>query len=383
MTAVVGESDTYVRMQHRTLHLFIWLAILLLFAGVISGVGYFYFGNSKPEGNQIALYPAISEVAEAKLDSDKSVAIAKYEEIINNPSSSADEKALAEVVMAGVKFSATGDMSARIEEIRSLKKSFLDPTVIRGTRAAALSILGREYSLSGRNPDVLREVYKDPPFNQYFVRGDPDRSAILMEMASYEIYPSTVAAISIAQTAAGIEFAKKSATAGTPANIALAEEYLKKADAAAVQDSMDNPSYVLSDRYFSYIAGRAYTIGRLAIVKGEPYKSSYRSEFDTLINKIYATPRPLPDELMLNVRFTYARILGADADTESQKVQLDEIARILNGLSDPERYSFVLLLRNEQRYRPDGYLWSVVKRLSGVSPDFRDAVAKVAPALVQ
>lgn len=355
----------------RTYHLFLWLAGLLVLVGVFFAFSYFFNGASS-----ISLYPDIAQINQAKFAKDKTIALNLYNEIKTDPARSSDEKALADVEISGVEFIATGDIKARVTEIQNLKKAYLDQSVSPAVRAAALTVLGREYSLSGGNPAILNEVYKDAPFNSYFVPGSPGLSEINIEKAAYAIYPTTVAAIAVASTASGLDFLKGTSSS-TAAHIALAEEYLKKADAASIQDSKDNPTYIDSDRYMTYSAGRAYTLGRLAILKGEPYESSYRNAYDTLIIPLKSKQRPLPNELLLNVRFQYARVLAVDHHPVGEKQQLDQIAKLLNGITNPDVYSLVQSLRNEKEYRPTGQLWGEVQRMFGVSPDFKAAVTKV------
>lgn len=363
----------------RTFHLVIWLAAILLIVGALYVFGHAFLGT-QPES--IIQYQDAKEITEAKL-TDTKAAMDLFQEVQNDPAKSSNEKAMAVIAIAGVQYIASGgDISARLQDIEHLKKVYRDETVTPSIRAAALSILGKQYIFSGRNPAIFAEVYKDAPFNSYLVPNNPDLSTINVEKASYDLYPSTVAASTVAITAAAYDF-PNATSAVAPQRIALAEEYLNKSDAAMVIDAQGNPTYTDSDRYITYRYERAYTVGYLAITKGDPYKNSYKLEFDELIAFVQTKKRLLPHDLELNVRFQYARVLHADKETVAEKAQLDEIAKILNTISNPDVYSFVQSLQNHRTYRPKGTTWTAVQSMYTVSPDFKAVVAKVLSASSQ
>lgn len=360
-------------MPHTT-KLIYWLIALLAIAVIL------YFGSSFLNGgkfNTEIRFPDLSEIQKAEISGDNQSALAQYQLIKNDPTKTPSEKAIAAIQIAGISFDLSGDVSARTEEIQRMKNIFMDTTLSAATRAAALSVLGMKYNASGKDESVFSEIYRDAPFSDYLVADDPVLSALKLQQASYEMSPSSGAAIYVARLATDIVFNDpKLSTDEKTSYVGLAEDYLKKADATAIQEASRNSLNPNGERYILYRAMRAVTIGRLAIVKGDPYTKNYRQEFDDFIAFAMSKKSTFANDQILTVRFQYARILERNKDVEAEKEQLDLLGQALSALTNPDTRPFVLFLRNERSNSPTGPVWVSIQDMFKVSPDFKAAVNK-------
>ncbi len=354
-----------------------WLiALLVIPAGLYALYTYIFY-----DPNPSQLTRDLEQLVDAKVRGDDAAALAQYQQILSDPTSTAEERAIADVYIAGTEFSLSGDMSSRLSDVRKMKRIVADSTLSATVRAAAMSVLGNAYAVSGGDPAVFAEIYKGAPFDSYLVPDRPQLSAINLLKESYAMQPSSFAASKVAELASGRYFANPQQDATTTAAyVALAEEYLNKADIAALSEAQQRPAtYASSDRYILYRLSRAITVGRLAIQKGEPYKNSYRKEFNNFIALAQSIQSTLAHNVVFNARFQYARILEADGDTTAEKTQLDILARELDRLSNPNTIPFVLSLRNA-RAQPTEAMWLSVQRMSSTSPEFKTAIDKLTAA---
>ncbi len=359
-------------MLHTT-KLISWLAGLLLVGTLFYTVS--YFSGTLRSKSDAPFYTV--DLLTAKAGGDNVVALAQYRAIQDDPRKTSEEKALAELLIVGAEFSQTGDVKARLREIQKMKEISMDASLSAGVRATAMAILGSEYSVSGNDPVVFAEIYKDPPFDSYLVPNDPHLSALNIEKASYAIVPTPVAAVKIAHIASGQYFANPNQSASTrAAHIAMTEEYINKADVAVMRE-IRGAGYTEGDRYMFYRALRAVSIGQLAAAKGQLEGGAYRKEFEDFFTLAQSKKSFAAKNSLLNVRYEYASILAADEDTAAEKAQLDLLARELNELPNPKIYTLVLLLRNEHTYRPTGPVWVATEKMFKVSPDLKAAVNKI------
>ncbi len=356
------------------LRLIVWLLALLIPIIVVYGVyNLVILKSAQPVPSDLV------PILQAIRNGNEQAAIDLYETIQNDPSKNAGDKALATLYILNTSYSLSGDGDDSLEEVKALKKIINDPLIIKKVRAAAVNVLGNEYNVSGKNLDVVTEIYKDEPFRSYEVPGDPELSSLNLQKWSYDMFPSSAAAISVAQIASGRYFSHPDQPASTTAAyVAMAEDYLGKAEAAVIEELEGNPQwYVASHRYMIYRSMRAITIGRLAITKGEPYRSAYRREFDDFFAHAEGKKSAAASKAILSTRFQYARVLAADKDEINEKIQLDQLAQALNSLQDPDNYPLVLLFKNEYLNQPTGLTWTAVKRMATVSPDFKVAVERL------
>jgi len=324
------------------------------------------------------------QLVQAKLAGNDAAAVAQYQAIIADPSKVSEEKALATVNIANVRFHLTGDISYTLQDIQNLKNVVADKTVTLRTRATAISILATMYNNSGRNPQVFTELYKDAPFSAYLVPGNPELSAINLAKWSYSLRPTSLAAIYIAQiyAAQALEVSGMSATT-TTSYVGLAEANLKKAETLVNQEAAANPSYVASDRYLTFRTWHAITVGYLAVEKGGAYESEYRQEFNDYFVYMQSQQSSHSADELLFTRFHFAQTLGEDKDVQTEKAQLDIIAKNLGNLANPKGNSFVAFLNNEHTYRPTGFKWRTILNMFTISSDFKSAVGKLVSAAEQ
>jgi hypothetical protein len=357
-----------------TLKLVGWLIALLVIPAGLYALYLYVFYDPNPS----QLTRDLEQLVDAKVRGDDASALAQYQQILSDPTSTAEERAIADIYIAGTEFSVSGNLSSRIDDVRKMKRIVTDSSMSATVRAAAMSVLGNAYTVSGGDPAVFAEIYKDAPFDSYLIVDRPQLSAINLLKESYAIKPSSFAASKVAELASGRYFANPQQDASsTAAYVALAEDYLNKADIAALSEANERPAtYASSDRYILYRLSRAITVGRLAIQKGEPYTDTYRTEFNSFIAFAQSIQSTLAHNAVFNARFQYARILEAEGDTAGEKAQLDMLARELSKLPNPNTIPFVLSLRNA-RTQPTEAMWRAVQRMSSTSPEFKTAVEKL------
>ncbi len=354
--------------MHRTTNLVKILVAILIAVGVVYAASIFLSGS-----RDYVEYHDVLNIVSSRTSGDAGAAIAEYRAITADETRSADEKALAEIAVAGLIPTVSNAKSDRLTEVRKLKAIVLDETISADIRAAALSILGLEYNYSSATPEVFTEVYSGAPFDSYLVKDNPELSQLNIEQASYQLYPSTVAAIAAAQAAAEAYFSTPNLSEQQKAQyVAIAEDYLKKADAAFLIDADDNRSYTESSRYRTYREYRAGVTGRLAIAKGTPYIEQYRKEYEDY----FAFVASMNNQVAPGVRLQYARILMADKDTEAAKAQLALIVQSIDAYKGQAVMPFLRFLYNEEVARPNGVVISDVKKLAAISPEFKAAMLK-------
>jgi hypothetical protein len=165
----------------------------------------------------------------------------------------------------------------------------------------------------------------------------------------------------------------------------LADDYLKKADAASVQEAKEDPTYLNSTRYLVYRYGRAVVIGRLAGFQnrlGPEYQPKYRAAYEEFIDFAETQENVIAREYVLYSRMFYAQTLLRNKDEAATKQQLDllaqEILAVLNVDTTPSSSVFLRFLRNEYKYRSDGATWkNLVEGEYKYSPNFKAAIEKV------
>jgi hypothetical protein len=369
-------NHAYLSLMSRAIRVLGWtVALLTLFAGAT----YLFYVWRSASSIQNPLTPDLQQLVQLKQHGSDNSAFALYQQINADPTKAPGEKATAAIYAAGTPFILSGDVGSRIQEIQQMKSIVLNTALSADVRAAAMSVLGNEYSLSGRDPVVFTEIYKDAPFSSYLESGNPDLSAMNLEEASYEISPSSFAAIKVAVLAL-MQYLDnpKQATSTTAAYVKLAEEYLYKADAVATQEARRSPTtYMKSDRYMLYRFARVSAFGLLAIQKGEPYKSRYRTEFNMFITFAQSQNSTLARDEILSARFEHARILAAEGDFAGEKIQLDLLASALRELPNPKMNILALSFINAHMHESTGARWSAIQQMMSISPDFQAVVAAI------
>jgi len=318
-----------------------------------------------------------TQLIDSKRMGDHSTAVKNFEAIQNDPLQKADAKALAVYNIYGSRFKLSANILDQIKDVQDMKKVILDPNVALWTRVNTLNILSASYCGSGRDPAVLGEIYKDAPFNTYFVEGEPDLSARHISEWSYSMMPTSFAAVRIARWYSEQKITYPNLAATTTAEyVAKAEQYLGYADTYAAVEAKNDPQYHDSSRYMLYRFWKAIIIGRLAREKGAPYTGTYRGEYDNFFKFAQAQQNAVAKEYIYYARFFFSGQLMADKDATAAKAQLDQLAQELNSMSNPDVSTFVRFLRFEST-RPTGQNWRLAQYLFKTSPDFKAAVDHV------
>ena len=337
---------------------------------------FFDLGHHRSPGeNTVPSVP--TDLVQAVRDGNFKAATSYNIAIQNDPRKSVEEKALATYSALGVQYRLTGDSNTRLIDIQNMKDVILDERVSRRTRVNTLNVLANEYLTSDEDPAVFAEMYKDAPFKEYLVPGDPDRSALQLAEWSYSMMPTSDAAIGIAlwYTKQNVLNPKQPASE-MKANVDRGVEYLNKADAASVQEAQQDMTYPNSTRYLSYRYWRIIVVKRLASQKGEPYQSQYQSAYKEFITYAKGVPNILANEYIAYARLYYASQLAGNGDTAGAKNQLDALAQEMSVAVSSDQ-KFARFLRDEHTNRPNGEQWSIVKKMYAISASFKAAVEKI------
>ncbi|QQG38145.1 MAG: hypothetical protein HYS26_01150 [Candidatus Kaiserbacteria bacterium] len=305
-------------------------------------------------------------------------ALAEYERIMSDPLKDANEKGFAVISGTNLKFTLTADIKDMIEDVQRLKEVVLDPSVETRVRVEALNTLSASVCRSGRDPIIFDELYKDEPFKRYLVPGDPDLSARLMAEWSYDMSPTSFAAIRIARWYSDQVF-RNGTLSGEKVSeyTAEAEKYMEIAGQLVEKELKRSTDRTRSITYIAYRMWTAITVGRLATVKDE-YRAQYKTEFEDLLNFLTANKNVGVFDYLYLVREHYARfMIRIDGNTAGAKAQLDILARELQEFPIPDSSTYVRLMRNESTYNPGGYLWNNYKTLMSISPSFKATVEEL------
>lgn len=368
------------------------IGFLLLVGGFAAAfflVQFFVSGNiSNSEQSSVPAW--LSTTIQKQRSGDFAGALAEARSIQNDPNSSAEEKALATYNTLGAEFRLTGDINTRLSDVRKMKAIVLDESVSLKTRANVLNNLAAAYSNSGATPSVADEIFKDEPFRQYYSAAeDPDRMVRLSTRKlfewSYSMNPTSYAAISIARWYSEQQaFNPGLATSTLRAYADLAEDYLKKADAASEEEMREDRTYSDSVRYLVYRHWRTVVIGRLAAPDRPEYQKIFRSTYDEFITFTQTQQNVLARGFLFYARLYYASKLSRVGDDANAKIQLDLLAGELNSVPDPSTNIFLRFLRNEHEERPTGASWiNLVESKYALSPAFKAAVEKVLASPLQ
>ncbi len=367
------------KMSITTRRLIGFLILIGAFVAAFFLVQFFIPKSSAPEtGNRSTKVPETLVLAVRM--GDFQTAVSENRAIQDNPNKSSEEKAVAAYNALGSQYRATADTSARILDVQNMKKVILDKTVSLSTRVGTLDVLTKQYYIAGRDPAVFAEIYKDAPFDSYLAPGDPDLSARHLAEWAYGMMPTSNSAITIARWYSEQRILNpKQSTSTTNAYLDIAEDYLKKADAASLQESKSESSYSNSRRYLFYRYWKAMIVARLAgqEPKREPYQTQYREEFERFIAFAKTQQNVIAKEFLQYGHLFFSARLVRDNDTVAAKKQLDELAQELNATENLDTNVFMEFLKNEYKYRPTGVNWLLVKNMSGISPNFKAAVEKV------
>ena len=255
------------------------LFVLLLIIVVLLGLGWFRVYLSGPEN--VSVWPA--SVVDTYRDGDFAQALVNRDSIQIDSSKTEEEKAMAIFNAIGAEYKVTGEISAVLKDIQDMKVIILNERLTPVLRAETLDVLAKEYAITGRNPAVFAEIYKDAPFSNYLAAGDPELSSRRLAEWSYQIMPSSNAAILVANwyTTQLLQYPDLPKST-VDSYVANATDYLKKADAASVEEASYAQTYTQSRRYMYYLFYRAVVVGQLSNYSTE-FKGQYPAAFDLFL----------------------------------------------------------------------------------------------------
>src|SRR3989344_7227483 len=142
----------------------VWLLYGLIVLAVFFGAGFMLLKGQQAKFQKQAnierleaIIPTTRTVLENRREGNFVNALAEYE--ATRPLlQTADEQALAVHAAHKLRFFLTGDINTMLEDIRSLKKIAIDPSVDLWVRVNVLNTLQAGYCASGRDPLVFEEL---------------------------------------------------------------------------------------------------------------------------------------------------------------------------------------------------------------------------------
>lgn len=350
------------------------LVVLFGLILVVAAVVYFFVATNFGTPSQ----DIPTKLIEARRTGDYATTLQELMAIRNDPSKSVEEKAIAAYTATGARFYLSGNFNDRLQDIRDLKQIILDSAVTLQTRVGALNTLAGAFTDSGTDPLAFDELFRDAPFNQFLATDDPELSTRRLYEWSYSMLPTARAAIHIAVWYSEQYVINPLQSASTTKSYAaVAEDFLKKADALSVQEAQRDSRYLDSFTYIDYRIWRAIVIGRLSPQIGEPYTSQYPRVYDEFISFAKGSKNVNAQSNLFYARYIYAARLALDGDTKAARSQLDALADELVALENPDLNSFVRMLRNERIKRPKGINWAAAQRAFNISPSFKSAVERL------
>ena len=314
-------------------------------------------------------YESVALMVGSIRSGDYQGALESYNRITGNPQTSADERALAILNTVSIRYQISGSIDDLLLDVRDMKREIQNSEVSPTIRANMLTELAMRYSASGKDPAVFSEIFEqNDSFSEYLVSGDPDASIFNIVEWSYNVIPTSYAAMYLATAYSWSAFIE-------PNQTDTAEQYYKDAERLLEQELASGYNSTKSARYAIYLFWHAIVSDRLAQQKGEPYTTeNARKEFSDLFTFIEEEDSvPLKEKLLTYARLYYAIYIAADASEAT--VVLDKLAGDLVALRSPDTNSTILFMRNE--YRNNSIWWRDIERGMSVSPDFNSVVRQL------
>lgn len=368
-----------------TMHMKHALGWLIALIAVLAAIYYAFLSDqllSRPGGQT---NEQVSQISTDMLKGDFSAAARVSEQVITDDKNSAEVKARALAFALSAEYRATGDANAMIDEIRLMKQYISDSTVSTDTRARLINALAAQYQISGGSKAVFDAMFEGAPFDSFKATGgrnsDLDARVSVRRLLewSYATMPTAYAAIGIARWySEQALFTPDMPEEEVRQNAALAEDFLRKAEAADRSEAQRIANYQDTVVLLYYRHWRAIIYGRLATQIGEPYASRYKKEYEDVLAFQDAHSNPMAREFALYTRVFYASKLRAAGQTDAATVQLDELARRMNSIDTDGVNAFFSFIRIEYAERPNGATYrNLFSSNFAISPDFEAAVMRV------
>jgi hypothetical protein len=308
-------------------------------------------------------------------------AAAQYNAIAGNPLSTSDSRATAITAGLGVRYRNSGDVTDFIKDIKDLKAAITDPGVSARNRVIALDMLGSSYCRSGRSDAVFQEIYSGEPFSKYLAPGDPNLSSRHLYEWSYEIYPTTKAAVRLERWYVEELLWNDSLPAATQ------KEYLDRALKYGADADQFNQrdlqrfgtDHLQSSAYAAYWYWRAVNQGGLAQLGVGDYKDTYRKAYDDFFNVIAnqqneANKQYLPYAYLF-LADTIVKVGGSTEEADQWLKKAIDFTVADTGVND-----FGVFIKNEASKPAWDYSSKSVYDMMDISPEFKSFVSSLVQA---
>ena len=347
------------------------LLALLVVLGLVIG---FFEAHMQSQATPATVNDFSYQVQSASRSGDYNQALQGYQVIAASPTTTPDQLARAARSVANAQFKISGNVNDLINNIPTLKTIVANPQVSANLRATILNSIIYMYTTSGKNPAVLAAIFTGDPYKSLWNPADKDGSINNLWQYSMTLYPTSRAAIELADANATRALYRTSLSSSErSAAISSARSYLVQAQTLLQAELQAPGDYQDSGSYLEYLKLRAQTVGRLAIVAGEPYKGEYRQVFDNLFTTL-ATSTAMAGAGSAVAHWNYATaLLLVDNDVNDARSQL-ALALQANALAQPQSIAPLALALKvyEQPGQPVGK--SILAKEAAISDQFNTFV---------
>ncbi len=342
--------------------------------------GFWHTSPSAQDQNAIeaSLQSTISDVRSGRYHA----AYAQGQAIATSSDSSDDQKALAELSIAGIPFRTTNDPQYLLAHIPIFKSVIADQNVSMSVRALAIDQLASSFCGSGRTWAVFQAIYTGTPYSSFLVPNDPDTSSRNMFTWSYQLYPTTGAAIFLARSYASLAY-NATSSVDRADDISKSQTYLTSAESLVTEDEANTAiAYTQTQEYAEYLYWQAYTTAILAhFDKGSSYEKQYQQMYQNFITA-YKGDGGLEYNYVAYAELLYGYFLTwNENDTTDAIIQFNAIEPEVK--TDPyyNTDQFVRFVHNERTLRAQGILQGPftagVLKAEAISPNFAAFAASI------
>jgi len=263
------------------------------------------------------------DVQSAARSGDYNTALQGYQALVTSPTTTPDELARAARSIATAQYAISGNVNDLISNIPTLKSIVANTQVSANLRASVLNVIIGMYSISGEDPTMLSAIFDGAPYNSFWDPSDKNGSIDNLWQYSMSLSPTSRAAIALADSQSKRALYRTSLnSAQKAAAISSAETYLAQAQTLLASELQAPGNYADSVQYSVYVQVRAATVGRLAIVAGQPYAGEYRQVYDNLFTT-FASSTAMQGAGSAVAHWNYATaLLLVDNDVSSAQQQL-------------------------------------------------------------
>ncbi len=305
-------------------------------------------------------------------------AVVSYQEIGAAPNTTPNDLAQATRNIAGIRFRMSGELSDVIKDVQDLKRGIGHPEVEPEVQARNIAAIGHMYMDSGEDGVVFEEIFKDEPFRSHLAEGDVLDSIRNLYIWSYEMYPNARSAIDVASFSMLKVLNHRDLSPSERADdLTTARNYLVHAEMLSATEMKKTNSYARSHRYAGYLFWRAFVIGALTLVEGDPDTEQYKTTYEEVLARFTQHGNGNSLQYLPLLHWHYAVFLYAiDNDEAAAGSHLTSAAKEAQTTLNRD---FLSLIKNKkaQQPQPNDFLGASFFEMAKFSPEFKALVDSI------